>query len=199
MMSPVSLRFFISVKFCSVNFSAKWNESMHPDSRLNKNNIEPLVKKLSGDETSESESSSRLSTHLGSEDSLWAATLVTMPVERGLGNSFFSHSRSDVLPMKDILRFQRVVQKMFHTKKKNVFYIESWGKNSWKRRRGLRFGAIIWKQLKCRSVLEALLYASVGPLRSASLASRFGQPISGMKVPHICTIVLQNIELEKNI
>lgn len=168
---------------------------MHQESKLNKNNIEPLVKKLSGDETSESESSSRLSTHLGSEDSLWAATLVTMPVERGLGNSFFSHSRSDVLPMKDILQFQRVGQKIFHSKKIYILY-RKLGKKQTFGRRGQRFGAIILKQLKCRSVLEALLYASVGPLRSASLASRFGQPISGMKVPHICTTMLKNIELQ---
>lgn len=59
----------------------------------------PLVRKLSGDETSESESSSLLSAHFGSDDSLWAAILVTMPVGRDLGNSFFSHSTSDALPI----------------------------------------------------------------------------------------------------
>lgn len=35
-------------------------------------------------------------------------------------------------------------------------------------------GAIILKQLKCSCVSKALLYARMGPLRIASLASRFG-------------------------
>lgn len=142
----------------------------------------PLVRKLSGDETSESESSSRLSVHLGSAESLWAATLVMMPEGRCLGNSFFSHSRSDVLPRNDMFEAQKMRhrKKLFwNAKKKNkrISTRKRFEKRFENDRNSLRVpavGAIILKQLKCSCVSKALLYARMGPLRIASLASRFG-------------------------
>jgi len=73
---------------------------------------------------------------------------------------------------------RRKLGKRFETKqKKNTWYSKTIRKRFENDRNSLRrqaVGAIILKQLKCSCAFEALLYGPLGPLRIASLASRFG-------------------------